>query len=381
MRTPEIEAWLHLMRAPGLGFVRISQLLSHFGSASQILGQTSYPKDCQVPSAAARHLQQANNDDIAAELNWLDKPSNHILTHNDPLFPPQLKLIDEPPLLLYVKGSPEALLLPQLAVVGSRNATQSGLENTRHFCSDLVDKGWVITSGLAAGIDAAAHQAALDQGGQTIAVMGTGINQIYPKNNQQLAKNIVEQGAVVSELPLNSGPQAHHFPRRNRIIAGLSLGTLVIEAAKKSGTLITARQTMEQGRAVMAIPGSIHNPLAKGCHALIKQGAKLVESAQDITEELAPAVDMLSDQLRQQINNDPPQENNSTLEKPTSTPTSSLPSDQKQVLDAMGFDPMGFDDLVTTSETEAADLNSILLTLELSGWIEKLPAAQYQRLK
>src|SRR5690606_34382190 len=179
--------------------------------------------------------------------------------------------------------------------------SQGGLDNSRSFCYDLAKKNWVITSGLAAGIDAAAHQAALDAGGLTVAVMGTGINAIYPKSNQQLAKDIIAQGAVVSEFDFNTPPQATNFPRRNRIIAGLSLGTLVVEAGQKSGTLITAWLTNEINRPVMAIPGSIHNPMAKGCHWLIKQGAVLVESADDILQELRPGMSMLSEQIRNRL--------------------------------------------------------------------------------
>lgn len=377
MASSQTQAWLHLLRAPGLGIVRVNKLLNHFGDASQIINQTSFPKSCQVPSEAARYLKSASNDDIQAELNWLEKPNNHVLPLNDPLYPPQLKQIDEPPLLLFVKGSPEVLLLPQLAVVGSRQASKGGLENTAAFCGNLVKKGWVITSGLAAGIDAAAHQSAINEQGQTVAVMGTGINQIYPKANQQLAKSITESGAVVSEFPLNTGPNAHNFPRRNRIIAGLSLGTLVVEAAKKSGTLITARQTLEQGRPVMAIPGSIHNPHAKGCHALIKQGAKLVESAADITEELAPSVAMLSDQLQQQL----ALQSDDQLENETAAHTLPITEKEQSILDAMGFDPIGFDELVSLATQEAAELNATLMALELSGWIQSLPGAQYQRVK
>ena len=342
MNDIEIQAWLHLLQAPGLGIAKTTRLLQVFGDASTAIQQKSFPKSCQVPASAVRYLQQADNDDIQAELHWLDKAHNHVVPLSDPLYPPQLRQIDEPPLLLFVKGQPEVLLLPQLAVVGSRSATQGGLNNTQAFCHDLSTKGFVITSGLAAGIDATAHQAALDAMGQTVAVMGTGINQIYPKNNQALAKAIVQSGAVISELPFNTPPHAHNFPRRNRIISGLSLGTLVVEAAKKSGTLITARLAMEHNRPVMAIPGSIHSPHSKGCHSLIKQGAKLVESGQDVADELESSVAMLSDQLREQLNT----AEATTLEKTSSGPICQLPNSQQLILDAMGFDPIGFDDLI-----------------------------------
>ena len=381
MNHSEIQAWLHLLHAPGLGFVKISRLLDTFGDASTVIQQKSFPKGCQVPATAVRHLQQAQTDDIQAELNWLNKDINHILTLNDPLYPPQLRQIDEPPVLLFVKGHPEVLLLPQLAVVGSRSATQGGLNNTQAFCQDLSQKGFVITSGLAAGIDATAHQAALDANGQTVAVMGTGINQIYPKGNQNLAKAIIETGAVISELPFNTPPHAHNFPRRNRIIAGLSVGTLVVEAAKKSGTLITARLAMEQNRPVMAIPGSIHNPHSKGCHALIKQGAKLVESAQDIAEELAPSVAMLSDQLRQQLQSNSHQQESKNLENPTEAPICQHSDSQQVILEALGYDPVSFDELVTATQLSAAELNSDLMLLELNGLLSKSAGSVYQRVK
>lgn len=377
MNDFEIQAWLHLLHAPGLGIKKANLLLQTFGDAKTAINQKSFPKTCQIPAPAARYLQQANADDIHAELSWLAKAGNHILPLNDPLYPPQLRQIDEPPMLLFVKGQPEVLLLPQLAVVGSRNATQGGLNNTQAFCQDLSQKGFVITSGLAAGIDATAHQAALDANGQTVAVMGTGINQIYPKTNQNLAKAIVQSGAVVSELPFNTPPHANNFPRRNRIIAGLSLGTLVVEAAKKSGTLITARLSMEQNRPVMAIPGSIHNPHSKGCHALIKQGAKLVESAQDIAEELTSNVAMLSEQIREQLEQQPGE----ILEKTEADPICQLPESQQTILQAMGYDPMTFDDLAAATKMNIAALNSDLMLLELSDWITKSAGSQYQRVK
>nr|WP_246172745.1 DNA-processing protein DprA [Marinicella rhabdoformis] len=360
-----------------MGIKKATNLLQEFGDAKTAIKQKTFPKTCQIPTSAVRYLQNASADDIQAELSWLEKPHNHILPLNDPLYPPQLRQIDEPPLLLFVKGQPEVLLLPQLAVVGSRNATQGGLNNTQAFCQDLSQKGFVITSGLAAGIDATAHQAALDAQGQTIAVMGTGINQIYPKSNQNLAKAIVQAGAVVSELPFNTPPHAHNFPRRNRIIAGLSLGTLVVEAAIKSGTLITARLSMEQNRPVMAIPGSIHNPHSKGCHALIKQGAKLVESAQDIAEELTTNVTMLSEQIREQLQQQP----NENLEKKAADPICALPESQQLVLQTMGYDPISFDDLAAATDMSVAALNSDLMLLELSDWITKSAGSQYQRVK
>ncbi len=369
-------SWLHLLNAPGLGFVRVCKLLDYFGDAKEILQQSAFPSDLKVPQQAINYLKQATADDIKAELAWLEKAGNDILTFDDPVYPPQLKQISEPPLLLFVKGDVQTLLLPQLAVVGSRNASRGGLSNAHSFCHDLASRGLVITSGLASGVDTQAHQGAVDAQGKTVAVMGTGINSIYPKQNQALAKLIVERGAVVSELPFNTPPHAHNFPRRNRIIAGLALGTLVVEATNKSGTLITARLSMENNRPVMAIPGTIHNPMAKGCHQLIKQGARLVESAQDIMEEMLPSIDMLSDQLSESLQ----QISKTTLDNSERSPHIELSDSQQQLFNQLDFKPMSFDDIVSKTELSSGDVASDLLIMELLGLVEKLPGAKYQKI-
>ncbi|VAW48398.1 Rossmann fold nucleotide-binding protein Smf possibly involved in DNA uptake [hydrothermal vent metagenome] len=369
-------SWLHLLNAPGLGFVRISNLLAHYADANEIIKQKSFPAEFKIPKRAVNYLSKASNDDIRLELDWLEKSGNDVLTLDDALYPPQLKQISDPPLLLFVKGNVNSLLLPQLAVVGSRHASKSGLNNAHAFCFDLAKRGLVITSGLAAGIDAQAHQGAIDAKGQTIAVMGTGINTIYPKNNQTLAKTIANQGAVISEFPFNTPPNAHNFPRRNRVIAGLALGTLVIEAAQKSGTLITARLSMENNRPVMAIPGSIHNPLAKGCHQLIKQGAQLVESAHDILHEVAPSIAMLTDQLQASIQGI----NDEALENQTQTPNIELSDSQQHIFNQLDFNPIAFDDIVRQTDLSSGDVASGLLIMELSGLVEKLPGAKYQKI-
>lgn len=372
---------MHLLHAPRLGFSGVKQLLTVFGDASSIVSQRTFPEQLKLPQATKDYLLKADDDQIQAELDWLAKPDNHILPLSDALYPAQLKEIGDPPLVLFVKGSVDCLLLPQLAVVGSRNADNSGLQNTKLFCSQLVKQGLLITSGLAAGIDSAAHQAALQAGGKTIAVMGTGINSIYPKNNRQLAKDIVQSGAVVSEFPLNTPPKAHHFPRRNRIIAGLSLATLVVEAAERSGTLITARLAMEQNRPVMAIPGSIHNPRVKGCHALIKQGAKLVESAEDIYEELTVGIEMLRQHLGERLSESPTTEDNLVLDNHKITPKFELSAEQRALLDKMPFEPIDFDRLLVLSELDSAELSSDLLLLELNGLIDKQPGSMYLKIK
>ena len=369
-------SWLHLLNAPGLGFSRISKLLMHYPDASDIIQQSSFPSEYNIPQQAINYLSKASNDDIRLELNWLAKPGNDVLTLDDPLYPPQLKQISDPPLLLFIKGDVNTLLLPQLAVVGSRHASQAGLNNAHAFCYALAKHGLVITSGLAAGIDAQAHQGAIDAKGLTIAVMGTGINAIYPKKNQALAKTIANQGAVISEFPFNTPPNAHNFPQRNRVIAGLALGTLVVEAAQKSGTLITARLSLENNRPVMAIPGSIHNPLAKGCHQLIKQGAQLVESAQDIMQEVAPNIAMLTDQLKASIKGI----DDGALENKATTPNIVLSDSQLNIYQHLDFNPIAFDDIVSLTDLPSGDVASDLLIMELSGLVEKLPGAKYQKI-
>ena len=367
--------WLTLLNTPGLGPVKTRALLDHYPSIDEVFEERRFPQQLNIPDQSASLLRQAEMDEVRQELAWLHKPNNHLLTWHDALYPPQLKLIPDPPMVLFVKGDLNCLLLPQLAVVGSRNATQSGLNNARAFSADLAAKGLVITSGLAAGVDAAAHQGALDGGGQTVAVMGTGINTIYPKQNQQLAKDITHHGAVVSELPFNMPPHAGNFPRRNRLIAGLSLGTLVIEAARKSGTAITARLSMESNRPVMAIPGSIHNPMARGCHELIRQGACLVESAGHILEELQPHIHMLGDQLSHHLNN----MQQTTVEKPDNDPHIEVTETQQQIYRQLDYHPVSFDAIVKQTGLSSAVVASDLLIMELSGLIEKLPGANYQK--
>lgn len=367
--------WLFLLNTPGLGPVRTRALLDHYPSINDLFAEQRFPEQLKIPTSCTAHLKSVSPDDIKQELMWLQKPNNHLLTWHDPLYPPPLRLIPDPPMVLFVKGDLQCLLLPQLAVVGSRNATQSGLNNARAFSADLVGKGLVITSGLAAGIDAAAHQGALDGGGQTIAVMGTGINTIYPKHNQQLARDITQQGAVISELPFNMPPHAGNFPRRNRLIAGLSLGTLVVEAARKSGTAITARLSMESNRPVMAIPGSIHSPMARGCHELIRQGACLVESAGHIIEELQPNIQMLGQQLSEHLNN----MDQNAVENDSDSPHIELTETQQQIYQQLDFHPVSFDAIVKRTGLSSAVIASDLLIMELSGLVEKRPGASYQK--
>jgi DNA processing protein len=276
-------------------------------------------------------------------------------------YPPLFDDIPGPPKLLFVRGDLDALSLPCIAIVGSRNPTRAGERNAYEFARHLASIGFGIASGLAQGIDTAAHQGALDAGGRTIAFLGTGIDRVYPAVNRELAHRIAEHGALVSEFPLGTPPQRELFPQRNRLISGVSLGTLVVEAAKKSGSLITARCAGEQGREVFALPGSIHNPMARGCHQLIRAGARLVESADDILDELAPLLKHMA----------------STGETPAMESPVTGDSEHEMLLDIMGHDPVSVDELATESGLTADQLSSMLLILELEGKVEKLSGGRY----
>ena len=297
----ELEARLRLHLLPELGPRRFRKLLSAFDSASAALSApASAWRALGLPAACAEPRRSEDIRERArAALQWLQEPDQHVLMWDDPRYPALLAELADAPPLLFVAGEPSVLEAPQLAMVGSRRASQPGLDNARAFARSLAGGGFVITSGLALGIDGAAHQGALEGDGQTVAVLGTGLQCLYPRRHERLAARIIEQGgALVSELPLDCPPQASNFPRRNRIISGLSLGVLVVEASPSSGSLITARLAAEQGREVYAIPGSIHHPGARGCHQLIRDGATLVESIEHILEALrgwqAPAVESTS---------------------------------------------------------------------------------------
>jgi DNA processing protein len=285
----ELEARLRLHSLPELGPRRFRRLLEAFGNASAALSAPAtawralgLPGSCAEPRRSADIRERAT-----AALRWLEQPGQSLLMWDDPTYPALLAELNDAPPLLFVAGDPGLLERPQLAMVGSRRASRAGLDTAQAFARSLAGGGFVITSGLALGIDGAAHQGALEAGGATVAVLGTGLQRIYPQRHVGLAERIAEQGgALVSELPLDCPPQASNFPRRNRIISGLALGVLVVEASPSSGSLITARLAAEQGREVYAIPGSIHHPGARGCHQLIREGATLVESVEDILQAL-----------------------------------------------------------------------------------------------
>ncbi len=344
--------WLALLRLPGVGPATAAMLLAHFGSPESIFSTGPADPACGGPLREA--LRNPPWDEVEADLAWLAGSGRTILTLDDPRYPPLLREIPDPPPLLFVQGDPSVLAAVQLAMVGSRNPSRSGAETAHDFARHLGGVGLVITSGLALGIDAASHRGALRGGGQTVAVLGTGPDRVYPASHRELAHAVVDEGgALVSEYPPGTPPLAHHFPRRNRIISGLSLGTLVVEAAARSGSLITARMAMEQGREVFAIPGSIHNPLARGCHRLIRDGAKLVETAADVLEELAP-------HLRSALQETPaPQE-------PTAP---ELDSEYRCLLECVGHEATPVDLLVERSGLTAEAVSSMLLLLELQGYV------------
>ena len=372
MQDEERDAWLRLKLTPGVGDATARKLLAAFGLPQALFAQPQSALGAVVGPALAARLQaepEGWRELCAHTRAWLAEGEGrrHLLTLGDLDYPPELLQTEDPPLLLHVEGELAALRHPlRLAVVGSRNPTAQGADNARAFAQALASAGACIISGLALGIDAAAHEGALEAGGSTLAIVGTGLDLVYPKKHQALARRIAAQGALLSECLLGTPPLAPNFPRRNRIISGLSQGVLVVEAALQSGSLITARQAAEQGREVFAIPGSIHSPQSRGCHALIRQGAKLVESAQDILEELRispPAAG--ADPLAATPADD------ARAELPTSRSTA--------LLGALGFEPCGLDALQARCGLDTATLQAWLLELELDGLVARLPGGLYQR--
>ncbi len=368
LRPPDaaqLAAWIRLEQSPGVGGATVRKLLAQFATPQHIFEAGYDALGAHVPGAVARVLSEpaaaAIERQVEFTLAWLARPGNHLLTLLDAAYPPALSHIPDPPPLLYLKGRPELLAAPMLAIVGSRNATVQGKANAEVFAQALSCAGLTIVSGLALGIDAAAHQGALGGAGSTVAVIGTGIDTVYPARNHALAHRIAEEGCIVSEYALGTPPLAANFPRRNRIISGLSAGVLVVEAAARSGSLITAQVAASQGRDVFAIPGSIHSALAKGCHKLIKEGAKLVESAADVLEELhgSPLA---------------------TMVRPARQPDDASP-EARAVLAAMAFEPAEPDMLALQCALAPGQLSLVLLELELAGRVERLPGGLFQRIQ
>ena len=354
------------------------ELQAHFGSLKNTLQASQKAlADTQIlkPSQLARLLdKKETQQQVAQAIRWGEQENQNWLPFGSEHYPDLLQSIDDAPLLLATRGQFELLQDPQLAIVGSRHASKQGLMIAKDFAQHLSSQGLGITSGLALGIDAAAHQGGLQGMGKTIAVVATGLDRIYPAANQALGRQIAEEGVMVSEFPLGTKPLTYHFPKRNRIISGLSVGTLVVEAALKSGSLITAKTAMNQGREVFAVPGSINNPQAKGCHQLIKQGAKLVESGQDILEELSA---LLQHALTPQAD-----DLFATEASPKSTDKNFSPpsSHQPAILEHIGYEPIGMDELIVLSKSPVYDIQSQLMLLELSGEVEKLSAGRWRRL-
>lgn len=360
--NPHIKFWLALVRVPGVGPVAVQRLLKHFSPEQIFQASRASLTAAGFSDKLIEALQNPPWELVAQDLLWLEQPDNFVLTLEDVDYPASLKEISDPPPVLFVKGLLDLLHQPQMAMVGSRNPSSVGVKIAFEFAQALAQAGFVITSGMALGIDAASHQGALNAGGYTIAVAGTGLDRVYPACHKQLATDIVAQGALVSEFPPGTTAKAGHFPRRNRIISGLCQGLLVVEAAAQSGSLITARMALEQNREVFAIPGSIHNPLARGCNALIRQGAKLVETAEDIFEELGQ-YNQVYKSIGAQINQ------------------TALDLEQQNLLKLVPYSPITVDNLVQESGYSVETVSSMLLVLELQGYIAAAAGGSYYRIQ
>lgn len=346
--------WLVLLNTPATGPIQHKRLLDIYQTPANILS-ASYAELAQsgLKKEALEHLTKTPFERIKGCISWLDQANHHLITIHDSHYPALLREISDAPVALFIAGTPELLNTQQIGIVGSRNPTAGGRKTAKIFATELSKLGFTITSGLALGIDYCSHTGALDANGKTVAVLGNGPDRIYPARHKDIAENIVANGAIVSEFPPGVPPLPGNFPRRNRIISGLSLGVLVVEAAPQSGSLITARFALEQGREVFAVPGSIYNPLAKGCHHLIKQGAKLVESIQDVVEELninIVVVDGYDAQARLDTGNH-----------------AELDANQQKLLEYISFDPVTVDKLIELSGLTADVVSSMLLVLEVQG--------------
>lgn len=375
MRDDELLAWLTLLRAPGLGPAGLRALVAEAGSAHAACnGIRRFRERAGLAQAALAWIERPDRQQLEVDLAWLGQPGHHLLRCDEADFPPQLDAVAQPPAALFVAGDPAVLLGPQIAIVGSRSATAQGLATARDFARTLAASGLTVTSGLAGGIDGAAHAAALDAGAATVAIVGTGADLVYPRKHLDLANKIVEHGAIVSEFPLGTEARPSHFPRRNRLIAGLALGTLVIEAGLQSGSLITARLAAEAGREVFAIPGSIHNPLAKGCHRLIRDGARLVETAAEVIESLVPAARALGSDLRARLAVDDPAPG-----APECASSRSQDPDYAALVAALSDAPAALDELVQRTGLAPAALSSMLLLLELEGAVAPAVNGRWQR--
>lgn len=356
----DLEHWLRLSLLPGLGDQSFRRLLQAFGSPEQILNAAPAALRSVVPSSLANAICEGGaREGLDTVACWLDDPANCVLTFADSRYPRALLEIPDPPPLIYVKGCIDLLNHPALAIVGSRSATPQGMATAESFAKALSDAGLTIVSGLALGIDTAAHRGGLAGTARSLALVGTGLDVVYPARNRALAHELAAHGALLSEFALGTPPIGANFPRRNRLISGLARGCLVVEAASHSGSLITAQLANEQGREVFAVPGSIHSPLSKGCHLLIKQGAKLVETAQDVLDELGLLV------------------HQAALSSPAPHDDPSV----QALLGHMGFDPCDIDTLAARSGLAAHAIASALTQLEIEGMVAALPGGKYQRVR
>ena len=359
--------WLQLSLTPGLGAATLRELLRRFGLPEAVVGAgRSALSTTLSPDVLDGLYSEGVAQGVAHALEWAQHPSHALIALDDPAYPKALLEISDPPALLYTVGRLELLSRPAIAVVGSRNATAQGARNAQAFARALSDSGLTIVSGLALGVDAAAHRGGLEGRNSTIAVLGTGVDVVYPPGNAALAQDIASRGLLVSEFALGFPATKQNFPRRNRVISGLTLGTLVVEAALSSGSLITARAALEQGREVFAVPGSIHSPLSKGCHSLIKSGAKLVESAEDVLSELGALGRAPGSLVRQ----------DGVSQAATIRPSAA----RSPLLEQMGFDPVDIDSLCARAGLTAQQVSAELLRLEMEGEVAALPGGLYQRL-
>jgi DNA processing protein len=358
----DVEAWLRFALAPKLGPAKQRRLLAAFGGPQEVLDAPAAEVTRVAGPAAADALSAAADSALVSHtLSWLREADNHLLSLADTRYPRPLLEIADPPVLLFAKGRLDLLDHPAIAIVGSRQATPRGMQDAEAFAQTLSNVGLTIVSGLALGIDSAAHRGGLAGIGSSIAVVGTGLDKVYPARNRDLAHRLAAEGLLLSEFPLGTAPLAANFPRRNRVISGLVQGCLIVEAALPSGSLITARQALEQGREVFAIPGSIHSPVSKGCHWLIKQGAKLVETAEDVLEEIGLA--SASAEMRQGEHTPP------------------LQMQESAVLAAMSFAPVDVDTICERAGLTPDAASAILLKLELDGYVSRLPGGLLQRMR
>lgn len=372
-----MEAWLILLRAPGLGPAALRKQVDLHGNAERTLQDLRSNKaSIDLGEETRRWLDAPDRQAIDSDLHWLAGPNHHLLGWDGPDYPSLLREIPGAPAALFVDGDPDLLWMPQVAIVGSRSASESGLAITRRFSRALATAGFAITSGMADGIDAAAHRAALEVGRPTLAVLGTGPDLVYPRKHRELAAEISAHGALISEFPPATPGKAEHFPRRNRIISGLSLGTLVVEASLKSGSLITARYATEQGREVFAIPGSINSPVARGCHQLIRDGARLTETVDEIIGELSGLAAALGDRLRLRLQG----EDEGRIEADVGLTRHQRDPDYRRLLDALGHDEVDLDTLGERSGLSSAALSSMLLLLELEGEVSCARGGKYVRI-